>query len=57
MYFRQILHEEKSCASYLVGCPTVGVCAVVDPQGDPRAYVERAEKNGTTRASRKERAE
>jgi glyoxylase-like metal-dependent hydrolase (beta-lactamase superfamily II) len=46
MYFRQILHEEKSCASYLVGCPTLGVCAVVDPQGDPNAYVERVESKG-----------
>lgn len=46
MYFRQILHDEKSCASYLVGCPTLGVCAVVDPQGDPQAYVEQVENNG-----------
>ena len=40
MYFRQILHEEKSCASYLVGCPTMGVCAVIDPQGEPSAYID-----------------
>jgi cyanate permease len=40
MYFRQVLHEEKSCASYLVGCPTLGVCAVVDPQGEPAAYID-----------------
>ncbi len=39
MYFRQILHDEKACASYLVGCPTLGVCSVVDPQGDPRRYI------------------
>lgn len=45
MYFRQILHEEKSCASYLVGCPTYGVCSVVDPQGEPEAYVEQVEDN------------
>jgi len=45
MYFRQILHEDKSCASYLIGCPTLGQCAVIDPQGDPRAYVERVENN------------
>ncbi len=42
MYFRQILHDEKACASYLVGCPTIGVCAVVDPQGDPQRYIARA---------------
>jgi hydroxyacylglutathione hydrolase len=46
MYFRQILHEEKSCASYLVGCPTLGVCAVVDPQGEATAYLERAGQGG-----------
>ncbi len=45
MYFRQILHEEKACASYLVGCPSVGLCAVVDPQGDPQAYVDQVENN------------
>lgn len=43
MYFRQILHEEKACASYLVGCPTLGLCAVVDPQGDVQAYVTQVE--------------
>lgn len=46
MYFRQILHEDSACASYLVGCPTKGVCAVVDPQGDPQAYVRQAESKG-----------
>lgn len=30
--FRQLLHDERSCASYLVGCPTYAVTAVVDPQ-------------------------
>jgi hydroxyacylglutathione hydrolase len=45
MYFRQILHEERSCASYLVGCPSLGLCAVVDPQGDVHRYVEVAEDN------------
>jgi hydroxyacylglutathione hydrolase len=43
MYFRQVLHEEKSCASYLVGCPTLGVCVVIDPQGEPSAYLDRLE--------------
>lgn len=45
MFFRQILHEEKSCASYLIGCPSMGVCAVVDPQGDPQQYVEQVKNN------------
>lgn len=43
MYFRQILHEERACASYLIGCPSFGLCAVVDPQGDPRGYMEQVE--------------
>ncbi|MGH2787817.1 MAG: MBL fold metallo-hydrolase [Actinomycetota bacterium] len=45
MFFRQILHEERSCASYLVGCPSVGLCAVVDPQGDPHRYIDEVENN------------
>lgn len=46
MYFRQMLHPEKACASYLVGCPTRGVCAVVDPQGDPQIYLSQVQQNG-----------
>jgi hydroxyacylglutathione hydrolase len=46
MYFRQILHEEKFCLSYLIGCPTKGFCAVVDPQGDPWLYIDKANHNG-----------
>lgn len=46
MFFRQILHEGKSCASYLIGCPTFGPCAVVDPQGEPRAYLDRIQDAG-----------
>jgi hydroxyacylglutathione hydrolase len=45
LYFRQLLHEERSCASYLVGCPTLGLCAAVDPQGDPHRYIDAAEDN------------
>jgi hydroxyacylglutathione hydrolase len=45
MYFRQLLHEIRSCASYLVGCPTQGVVAAVEPQGNPNAYIEAAERN------------
>jgi hydroxyacylglutathione hydrolase len=48
MYFRQILHDEKACASYLVGCPTLGQCAVIDPQGDPQFYVEQVKSHGMT---------
>ena len=45
MYFRQVLHDERSCASYMVGCPTFGLCAVVDPQGDPQRYIDAVEDN------------
>ncbi len=48
MYFRQILHTEKACASYLVGCPTLRVCAVIDPQGDPQVYASQVQQNGMT---------
>ena len=46
MYFRQILHEEHACASYVIGCQSKGVSAVVDPQGDPDTYLSRARDNG-----------
>ena len=45
MFFKQLLHEDRSCVSYLVGCPTFGSCAAIDPQGDPRRYIEAAESN------------
>lgn len=45
MYFRQLLHDERSCASYVVGCPTLGLCAVIDPQGDPQTYADLAGNN------------
>ena len=46
MIFRQILHEEKSCLSYLVGCPSKGVCAVVDAQRRPEDYIKLADRLG-----------
>ena len=46
MIFRQFLHEQRSCASYLIGCPNKGVAAVVDPQGDVSGYVAVAERHG-----------
>ena len=46
MYFRQIIHEENSCLSYLVGCPGQKVCAAIDPQGDPNTYQSQLAKVG-----------
>ena len=43
MYFRQVLHDDRSCASYIVGCPSLGVAAVIDPQGDPQRYIDEVE--------------
>jgi glyoxylase-like metal-dependent hydrolase (beta-lactamase superfamily II) len=34
MYFRQLLNDDTACASYLLGCKTVGEFAVVDPHLD-----------------------
>src|ERR1700737_1259760 len=34
MYFKQIVKEDLGCASYIVGCTTAEVCAVVDPRLD-----------------------
>ncbi|HVM34582.1 MAG TPA: MBL fold metallo-hydrolase [Actinomycetota bacterium] len=45
MFFRQVLHDDRSCASYVIGCPSLGVAAVVDPQGDPQTYVDLVEAN------------
>jgi glyoxylase-like metal-dependent hydrolase (beta-lactamase superfamily II) len=44
--FRQFLHEQRSCASYLVGCPSQGVAALVDPQAEPSEYLSVAERHG-----------
>ena len=44
--FRQFLHEQRSCASYLIGCPSKGVAAVVDPQGEISEYAAAAERHG-----------
>lgn len=46
MFFRQVLDEGRSCASYVVGCPTQRVALVVDPQGEPSRYVSLTEQHG-----------
>lgn len=45
MHFRQLLHDDRSCASYIVGCPSLGLCAVIDPQGDPQRYIDEVGDN------------
>lgn len=48
MFFRQLLHDERSCASYMIGCPSYGVTAAVDPQEDPKPYIDLAAGAGLT---------
>jgi len=46
MLFRQILHEDLGCASYLVGDRSAGVAAVVDPQWDISPYLRLSRLHG-----------
>jgi hydroxyacylglutathione hydrolase len=42
MIFRQLVHDDLGCASYLVGDEHAGVAAVVDPKLDVDEYLELA---------------
>lgn len=46
MFFRQIIHEDKSCLSYMVGCRTKGTVSVIDPREDIATYTEIATRHG-----------
>jgi hydroxyacylglutathione hydrolase len=46
MLFRQIIHEDLGCASYLLGDSASGVAAVVDPQWDINPYLELSRLHG-----------
>ena len=46
MLFRQIIHEDLGCASYLVGDRDAGVAAVVDPQWDIDPYLRLSRLHG-----------
>ena len=46
MLFRQIIHEDLGCASYLVADRDAGVAAVVDPQWDIDPYLRLARLHG-----------
>src|SRR5687767_11422858 len=48
MLFRQIVHEDLGCASYLVGDPKEGVAAVIDPQWDIDPYLRLSRLHGVT---------
>ena len=42
MIFRQIIHDDLGCASYLIGDQSVGLAAVVDPAYGIDQYLELA---------------
>jgi glyoxylase-like metal-dependent hydrolase (beta-lactamase superfamily II) len=47
MYFRQLLNEQTSCASYLLGCKSKRALAVVDPHVDlVDEYLRLADREG-----------
>jgi hydroxyacylglutathione hydrolase len=46
MLFRQIIHEDLACGSYLVGDESAGVAAVVDPQWDIDPYLRLSRLHG-----------
>jgi hydroxyacylglutathione hydrolase len=46
MILRQFLHTDPVAISYLFGCGGRATCAVVDPVGDPGAYLRVAEETG-----------
>jgi metallo-beta-lactamase superfamily protein len=48
MIFRQLVHDDLGCASYVIGDEDAGVAAVVDPRLDIDAYLELARYVGVT---------
>jgi hydroxyacylglutathione hydrolase len=46
VFFRQILHEDLGCASYLIGSQGAG--AVVDPKWEIEEYLDAASDHGLT---------
>lgn len=46
MYIQQFFIDGLGCASYLVGCESVGVAAVIDPDRDVQKYLDAAQNRG-----------
>ena len=46
MLFRQVIHEDLACGSYLIGDQRAGVAAVVDPQWDIDPYLRLSRLHG-----------
>jgi hypothetical protein len=45
MLFKQFMHEEGACLSYILGCTQTGVAAMVEPQLDIRPYLDYLSKH------------
>lgn len=45
MLFRQFIHEDQSCLSYMIGCTTRSTTAVIDPQQDIKLYLDTAKRH------------
>jgi hydroxyacylglutathione hydrolase len=48
MYLQQFFIDGLGCASYMVGCQSKGIAAVVDPQRDVQPYLDAANAHGLT---------
>jgi hydroxyacylglutathione hydrolase len=48
MLFRQIVHEDLGCASYLIGDSSAGIAAVIDPQWDVEPYLHLSRIHGVS---------
>jgi glyoxylase-like metal-dependent hydrolase (beta-lactamase superfamily II)/rhodanese-related sulfurtransferase len=48
LYFKQFLHDDTGCSSYLVASRSSREAAVIDPQSDIEPYVELAAARGYT---------
>lgn len=46
MFFKQIVHEDLGCASYMVCSTETGECAVVDPRWEVEPYLDLAGQHG-----------
>src|ERR671920_82350 len=57
MVFRQLIHDDLGCASYLIGDDDAGVAAVVDPKIDVGDYLRLARFLGVEIAHNRELAE
>ncbi len=46
MYLQQYFVDGLGCASYLVGCESAGIAAVIDPDRDVQKYLDSAAEHG-----------